>query len=143
MRVRRSMIRMSGLSRSTSNATGGVTLRKGGRSRLRKAWQPDSMTELDTRLSRSRANALRMFMIGRSLHLIGYRPGHLFEVHVRHDFADLNPAGVEDRRRIEVRQFLEFGAGERAELPQDVEHHAIPAAQAAVRDLDRDSEDGR
>src|SRR5215210_3638729 len=90
LRVRRSMIRMSGLSRRTSNATGGVTLRKGGRSRLRKARQPDSRTELNTRLSRSRANALRMFMIARSLYLI--------EIHVRHDFADLNPPGVEDWR---------------------------------------------
>src|SRR5687768_12556218 len=134
-RVRRSRIRMSGLSRRTSNATGGVILRNGGRSRLRKARQPVSRTKLNTRLSRSRANALRMFMIGHSLHLL--------EIHVGHDLADLEPAGVEDLQRIVVRQLLELGAGERAELPQDVEHHAVAAALAPVRDLDCDPQGHR
>ena len=47
---------------------------------------------------------------------------------------------VVERRTVELAQLGELGAGEAAELAQDVQHHAVAAALAAVGDLEGDAE---
>src|SRR5262245_1175617 len=63
-RLRRSRIRMSGLSRRISNATGGVTLRYGGRSPRRNMRQPASSRSPTASRARGRRRTRRDLPLG-------------------------------------------------------------------------------
>src|SRR6266545_2409369 len=114
---------------------GGATLRKGGRAAARRRSMPQpwvARAAASSRTTMAQAWRLRVrdFTTGGIL--------HLFQLDLGDDLAHTDAAMVEQSRPVEILQLAELGAGERAELPQQVEHDAVAATLAPVGDLERD-----